>query len=332
MNRLEKIFISKLKENSNKNISFIDEVAEVLDINYDAAYRRIKNKTMLSLNEAVKLASHFNVSLDDLLNKTLHERKLIVKDSVEMNTINEIEIYFKTFVKNVQQLKDRKNIHIIYSAKDLPIFYFARDPLFAKFKIYTMLYLFNKEHSRNNIHFNSFMIPVSLEKTMKEFGDIYYEFDITEIWNDGILDATINQILFFNEIKLLSYNTAIKLCEKLKNIIIHIEKDSFSGIRSNQSKSKLNIYNSTLLLLNNNVLIQTKKSNVLLLPYILTKYFTIEDQSFINKYIQFLEDQLELATLLSKAGVKERMTFFKTKYKAIEKAKQHIELIRQFPI
>ncbi len=332
MKYLGNLFFEKIKKNCDKNISFIDEVAAVLDINYDAAYRRINNKTTLSFKDAIKLANHFNISLDIFLNKNLSDNKIIVKDSKNISTFSEIESYYKNILKNIVPLQNRENIHIIYSAKDLPLFYFNRDELFSKFKMFTTLYLTNKEFPKKNIHFNSFNPPVSLISTAKQFGDAYYNFDITEIWNDNVLDSTINQILYFYEIRLINYSTAIKLCNKLTQIIEQAEIDSFSGIRNNKFKTKLYLYNSVSLMLNNSVIITTKNKKTLLSQYALGKHFIIEDQNFIENYEVFINNSIELATLLSKTGIKERLLFFKPKFKAIDKAKQHIELIRQFPI
>lgn len=198
--------------------------------------------------------------------------------------------------------------------------------------MFTTLYLTNKEFPKKNIHFNSFNPPVSLISTAKQFGDAYYNFDITEIWNDNVLDSTINQILYFYEIRLINYSTAIKLCNKLTQIIEQAEIDSFSGIRNNKFKTKLYLYNSVSLMLNNSVIITTKNKKTLLSQYALGKHFIIEDQNFIENYEVFINNSIELATLLSKTGIKERLLFFKPKFKAIDKAKQHIELIRQFPI
>ena len=332
MKDLSKSFFKTIKKNCNKNISFIDEVAAVLDINYDAAYRRINNKTILSLKDAIKLATYFNISLDFFLNKNLPEEKIIVKDSKNISTFIEIESYYKNILKNIVPLQNRDDIHITYSAKDLPLFYFNRDELFSRFKIFTTLYFTNKEFPRKNIHFNTFNPPASLLNVAKQFGDAYYNFDITEIWNDSIIDSTINQILYFYEIQLLNYSTAIQLCDKLKKIIEHVEIDSFSGIRNNYLKTKFNLFNSVSLMINNSVIITTKNKKIVLSQYAMGKHFVIENQKFIEQYEVFIENSIELATLLSKAGVKEKLLFFKPKYKAIEKAKQHIELIRSFPI
>ena len=332
MSTLENSFFSKLKENCNKNISFIDEVAGILDINYDAAYRRIKNKTTLSLSDAIKLANHFNVSLDNLLDRSLYDKRLIVSYSDENLLFDQFENYYKTILQNFTPLHDKKDVNLIYQAKDLPLFYFSRDSLFLKFKTYLALYLLDKDFSKKNVNFDSFNIPIRLEYLIKQFGEIYYNLDITEVWNDSVLEGIIRQIHYFYEIKLLSYNTALKLCDKLKDIIKQIEIDSFNGYRNNKTLSKFNLYSTPILPLTNNVVIKTSVKNIFISPYNFINYFTTIDQKFVNKYIQFIENQLENSTLLSKTGVKQRILFFKPFYKTIEKAKQHIELIRQFPI
>ena len=63
---MQEKFINYLKTKTQDNTSFVDEIASVLDIGYDAAYRRINLKTSLSLEESVKLAQHYKISLNKL--------------------------------------------------------------------------------------------------------------------------------------------------------------------------------------------------------------------------------------------------------------------------
>ena len=66
---MQEQFISKIKSILNKNQSVTEEIAAVLDISYDAAYRRVTGKTSISLEESVILSKHFKISL----NKTRRE-------------------------------------------------------------------------------------------------------------------------------------------------------------------------------------------------------------------------------------------------------------------
>lgn len=332
MKDLDIKLLNKIKENCDKNISFIEEVADVLDISYDAAYRRINQKTKLSLEDAIKLSLHFNISLDSLFDEKLSYKKIIINKSEKVSNIYELENYFEKIIKNLLPIKNKEDVNILYAAKDLPLFYFARNPLFSKFKSYTILYLLDKDFPLKKITFESFKLSSRLNHLISSFGEMYYNFNITEIWNERILEQTINQILYFYEIKLLNYATAIKLCDTLKIILEKIEKDTFRGRRNNRTNSKIRLFNSPLLPLNNDVIIKTKNKKTLLSPYLLINYYVIEDQQYIEKYLSLLNNQLHLSNNINNAGVKERMLFFNPKYKQIEKAIQRIELLKQFPI
>ena len=56
-------FIRKKVPNS---VSFVDEIAQVLGVNYDAAYRRITGKTALDLTAVLKLMEAYNFSMDEI--------------------------------------------------------------------------------------------------------------------------------------------------------------------------------------------------------------------------------------------------------------------------
>jgi hypothetical protein len=45
----------------------VDEVADLLNISNDSAYRRIRGEKPIALEEMQKLATHFKISLDQFL-------------------------------------------------------------------------------------------------------------------------------------------------------------------------------------------------------------------------------------------------------------------------
>src|SRR5215212_4479105 len=54
-------FVQKLKELAPANASLADEIAELLDVSSDSAYRRLRGETAITLDEAVILANHFKI-------------------------------------------------------------------------------------------------------------------------------------------------------------------------------------------------------------------------------------------------------------------------------
>ena len=97
-------FLKYLREKHNQATSFIDEIAMVLDIGYDAAYRRVNLKTNLTLEEAVKLAKHYKISLNKLY-EVGSQSTLVVEKSPHISNTKNLEQYFDRSIENLIPLK-----------------------------------------------------------------------------------------------------------------------------------------------------------------------------------------------------------------------------------
>ena len=57
-------FLEKVKEQIPSSISLVNELAELLNVSVDSAYRRLRGDTDLSFEEAILISNKYNVSLD----------------------------------------------------------------------------------------------------------------------------------------------------------------------------------------------------------------------------------------------------------------------------
>ncbi len=63
---VQQIFFQHVKSNMAVHLSLVDEVAELLNISNDSAYRRIRGEKPLSFEELKRLCEHYRISLDQL--------------------------------------------------------------------------------------------------------------------------------------------------------------------------------------------------------------------------------------------------------------------------
>lgn len=325
------LFINKLKSKCNENISFIDEVSSVLDINYDAAYRRVTNKTKINFEEAVKLSAYFNVPLNQFVDNS-QEGYFLVKKTKEIKSILDLENYFKTLNNSLKQFQNKKTSSIFYSAKDLPIFYLLNNQELLRFKIYAWLYILEPTTVNKSSTFEDFKIPLNLEREATITGEMYKNITITEIWSYGVLDSVINQINYFYDLKLINFHTAKKICENLRKIIEEIELASQNGYKNNKFKTPYNLYSNELLLLNNNIYFKTHFNKALFSPYSLLSFYLTEDQEVCLEYEKLLKEQLLHSKLLSRIGLKDRILFFKPKYQKINELERKLEFYKDFSV
>jgi len=120
MQSIREIFINSLRQNTPKNVSLIEEVAMVLNINYDAAYRRINGKTTISIEEAILLAKHFNISLNNLFevgDKNLlmvFKTKCINNEKDLLNYFSQKQLKFEDYSTSLALMKVIQKIESIY--------------------------------------------------------------------------------------------------------------------------------------------------------------------------------------------------------------------------
>ena len=64
---IQQSFFQHIKKVLPPHLSMVDEVAELLNISNDSAYRRIRSEKPITIDEMAKLAIHFKLSLDKFL-------------------------------------------------------------------------------------------------------------------------------------------------------------------------------------------------------------------------------------------------------------------------
>src|ERR1700757_2855321 len=67
-NHTQQLLFNHIKSVLPTHLSFVDEVAELLNISNDSAYRRIRGEKPISLEEIQKLCIRYRISLDQLIN------------------------------------------------------------------------------------------------------------------------------------------------------------------------------------------------------------------------------------------------------------------------
>ena len=321
-------FIKYLKAKTNDNASFADEIATVLDIGYDAAYRRINNKTSLTLEEAVKLARHYKISLNKLFevgntNTITAELPPQPKDEAGL------EQFLKVSLQNVQAASKVKGAEIIYSAKDIPLFHTLNDSTLTRYKMYVWLKDVNTKMAQRKITFDDWMktIPDSLLQTAHDLSNSYKSISITEIWNETTLTGSLQQVLYYFEAGLVSTEMALKVCQDMVEIVNKIEQQTIQqSLIGGKNEQSYHLYRCDLHTLQNTIFVNTKFGQVFFAPFTVLTYFKVEHQETCALMFDFLQKMMRNSTLLATAGERDRTLFFNKIHQKIDIAIARIKM------
>src|SRR5690349_17250798 len=180
-----------------EHISAADEIAKILAISADSAYRRMRGEKPVTLDEVSKLCSHFNISVDQLLNIQSDAFLFFGKNVNAQNfSFNE---YLGTVHEYMMFMQNFKSKEIIYLCKDIPLFHHYHFKDLAAFKYYfwmkTLLHFpefANKRFSLDDYPTSTFELG---QKNLK----LYNQLDVYELWNFESLNSTLRQIEFYHD-------------------------------------------------------------------------------------------------------------------------------------
>lgn len=325
---MQSTFIKAIRELLSENQSVIDEVSGILNLSYDAAYRRVNSKTALSLEEAVQLAKHFKLSLNRLYEvgeqgTLLAEKSPIIRDAAGL------EQYFKISLQSIRPLITIKNASITYSAKDIPIFYTLSDTYITKYKCYVWLKFLNEDGTMAKVSFEDFLesIPPSLIRSANEVSEAYQNINIIEFWNDNTINGTLQQVFYYFESNLLSKELAVLICKDIKKIISHVEQQTINQIIVNsKNEATYQLYKSDLLTMSNTVMVKAKGKKMFLTPFTVLSYFKIEHPPTCEQMDRFFDKQMKNSKLLVSAGEKDRSQFFNKMQQKVDAVIERIKI------
>lgn len=304
-NMYQELLLKEIRKKIGEK-SLNDEIANILNISYDAAHRRTSLKSKFSLEESVNLAKYYNISLDRFI---ASDNTVIAKKTKPIRTSTDLLNYFQDALILLNDFKLNPDTKVYYSAKDIPFFYTISNSVLSKFKLFVWMNLLNEK---------DFMTPFSdfqLEKYADKSADLktlYENLNVIEIWNSTTMSSILNQISFYTEIQLLTKETAIIILQELKDLIRNIEKKAEDG------SQKFQIYAHDLLILNNSILFESEEKSSLFVPFNMFGYMMTDDKSTCDDALNFFQHQIKNSTSLNFSGQRDRKKFFNKMIENIE--------------
>ena len=322
----EKLF-ALIKQRLPKNVSFIEEIADVLDISYDAMYRRINGKTVLSFSEAIKLAKFFKISINSLYNIEDEDNLYVLKRS-NSDSSKGLNTYFNTITKAANFLTKFESADLLLAAKDIPIYYLPENTLYTKFKLFIFSNIHTDQEPEHNIEFKlkNFEVSDSLNSSTKKLIAAYRNTSATEIWNDTTIDSTLYQIYYFYELRFINKDEASQLCDEVKEVIKRVEIQAINCYKEGVQKKKYSLYYNKLIGLNNTVLFRSEKLKTLVVPYTAMSYLRIDDPKTCNEVAAYFSKQLKYSKKICGTAEVGRQLFFTKMYEKIDQLKKQVEV------
>ena len=283
-------FFKQIKAALPTHLSLVDEVAALLSISTDSAYRRIRGEKPVSLEELQRLSTHFKISVDQLFN--LKTDSFIFNGRITNSTDFNFENWQALVIEHLRFIASFRPNHYFYIAKEIPFLYYYLIPEIAAFKSYFFMksILFYEEWK--NIKFSVRDDYSRYHETWRTISHTYASIPSTEIWSLENITSTLHQVEFYLATgSLKSKDDALILLDKFDELVNHIERQAEYGVKlryQQNPSSGLPVYRmflNELIMGDNMQVIQLGDSQITYLNHSVMNFVSTRDFAF-NTYMK----------------------------------------------
>lgn len=319
-----------IKAKLPSHISMVDEVAQILDVSTDSAYRRIRGEKPLSLEEIYRLCVRYGLSFDNLLN--LKSGSLVFSGSFIHPSSFQFDQYLQSAIQHVKYMAGFKEKKMYYLCKDIPLFHHFHFKEVAAFKHYVWMRGIFNDPKLANKKFSLKHYPDELFDLGKKSLSIYNEIDSVEIWNPESINSSLRQIDYYHESGLFEDESEVLMIyEAYEKLITHLDTMAGVGFKFNIGESQspssgtYQMYLNEMVIGDNSILVVLDSTKLAFIIHTVINIMTTTDVRFCDNMYECMQNLMKKSTLISTVSERERSRFFKYMYQRFETRKQSLK-------
>jgi hypothetical protein len=310
------LLFQHLKSILPPHLSMADEVADLLEISPDSAYRRIRGEKPITLEELEKICVHYNISMDQFLH--LKSNSFLFTGILQEDKELSFDDWLDHLLKQLMFMNSLPNKRLYWLLKDIPPISHFQIPELARFKFFLWTKSILHYPSMRGVKFdlNDSRYDKYEEKSRKVV-ELFNNIPTTEIWNAESINSSLRQIKFHYEAgSFRSRQDALLIIDKMYVLINHYEQQAETGLRflygakPANSTTEYNMFVNELILGDNTTLFETENLRVTFLNHSVLYFVSTRDRKFNELMFANLQNLMQKSTMISKVGEKERATFF----------------------
>ena len=307
-------------------------VSDVLSLSTDAVYRRIRQETLMTIEELRKLCIHFDISFDALMDMKAGSAVFSYLNLKEGQFT--VEKYLEGILNGLSRLKSAKDAAIYLSVNNVHFFQALNFPQIIRFR----LFFWAKTHLMlpefKTKRFTHEKISSEAYSMGREILSAYNRIPTTEIVDEEMMHGFLKQVLYYLESNLFEDpNYALFLADRVVKLYDHymaqaeVGKKFIFGNEQPSAGNELKVYLTGTVNTDSTILYETSKVSGVYLTHNIMNYLHTMDEEYVADSKRILQRQIENSSPLSQVNAKQRIQYFHSMNQLAGKYKQRFEQI-----
>lgn len=301
-------FISAIRKKIPHKSTLVNTITDLLDIDKDAVYRRLRGTVQFSFIEMAIIAKKLGVSLDSIAEIETLQTKTAQMDFTRHINPSEVDYkMFTDFLNMLKFIKDEPETTLLESGNLLPYYLFYDYEYLTRYNIFRWCQASSYGDKRP---FHEITIPERLRELQKRYCMYSRHIKSTQyVWDAMIFQQLVNNIKFFAKVRFIKEEDVCLIKNDLLKFLNDVENLAIKG-KHEETRNEVSIFISEL---NFDTNYSCLKNNDLQLTifktFILNSIASLNEEVF--KETSFWIRSLQrTSTLISAGNEKNRALFF----------------------
>ena len=310
-------------------------LSDVLHVSQDAAYRRLRGETALTIFEVQKICKAFDISFDALIEQKAGN---VVFGYTPLNAFDfSLESYLEGILESFRRLKSLEDPRIILTINNVHFFQLINVPQLLRFR----LFFWAKTHLQIPEYQNMLFRHEKITERAFELGHnivaAYNSIPSVEIFDPELMRGFMRQILYYFKSNMFedpSY--ALFLCDRAIMFSQHLKaqadcgKKFIYGTQAPEQGNQFEMYLNETINSDAAFYYESKDKKGLYVTHNIMNYLQTTDEQYVSDTKQVLDKQLANSSLISVVNEKERNNYFFEFEKTINMFRKKIEADIEF--
>lgn len=316
-------FFSKLKQILPANVGMAEELAEILDVSTDSAYRRIRGETELTISEIFEITKKYPLSIDNILGTSGNNVSFTYTKLVDSAT--NFEIYLKRILGHLTLLSQSGIGKLAYVACEIPMFYSFYSKKLTAFKLFYWQRSVMNIPEYQDAKFDWNVLPKHITELAQSVYNEYMKIPSSEIWTVETVFTGLRQISFYFDSGIITKEQALELLHEYRSMIEMVQKNAANSRKNISDKNEtFAFYCSEVVVGTNCIYVTAGEARASYISFNSINSLTTTNNDFCDETENWLRNIEKKSTLISGVAEKQRFQFFSQMFAHIDKCIERI--------
>jgi len=302
------IFLDAICKKYPKKNQLTQELMDVLFIEREAVYRRLRKEVAFSFQEIVKIASEWKISIDEIIGVSAGQIPFLMRQINYLDPSKDEINFLQQIIQSYKDYTDDDESELMTICNKLPRQLLAGYERLNKFYMFKRVYQYG--HEKDSVQFSQAVISKESSRLTADYYQAIKNFKNTNFIFDRMLfDFLVCDIQYFYSIRIINDEEKALIKKDLSALLDYLQEVANYGYYPETGK-KVNIYISQLNIDTNYSYVYAPRRNVCFI-HVFEKYeiFTY-NKEMVENFMIWMQLKKRSSNQISEVDERNRIEYF----------------------